>query len=97
MSEKPCGYRHLTDKQLEYQISKVSVKCLLHLIWNGHLTYRSDGVHFLLEPIYLLMNHKRRFIRKTFDIVAIYFDSIVSRGLHFFNFSMMILKLLIEK
>ena len=42
MSEKPCGYRHLTDKQLEYQISKVSVKCLLHLIWNGHLTYRSD-------------------------------------------------------
>ena len=42
MSEKPCGYRHLTDKRLENEKFKVSVKCLFYLIGIGHLTYRSD-------------------------------------------------------
>ena len=49
MSEKLCGYRHLTDKRLENEKFKVSVKCLFYLLWIGHLTYRSyvyrpDGV-----------------------------------------------------
>ena len=42
MSEKLCGYRHLTDKQLENEKFNVSVKCLFYLIWIGHLTYRSN-------------------------------------------------------
>ena len=42
MSEKLCGYRHLTDKRLENEKFKVSVKCLFYLLWIGHLTYRSD-------------------------------------------------------
>ena len=44
MSEKPCGYRHLTDKRLENEKFEVSVKCLFYLIGIRHLTYRSDGV-----------------------------------------------------
>ena len=42
MSEKLCGYRNLTDKRLENEKFKVSVKCLFYLIWIRHLTYRSD-------------------------------------------------------
>ena len=42
MSEKTCVFRHLTDKRLENEKFKVSVKCLFYLLWIGHLTYRSD-------------------------------------------------------
>ena len=42
MSEKTWVFRHLTDKRLENEKFKVSVKCLFYLLWIGHLTYRSD-------------------------------------------------------
>ena len=49
MSEKLYGHRLLTDKRMENEKFKVSVKCLFLLMWIGHLTYRldvywSDGV-----------------------------------------------------
>ena len=49
MSEKTRVLRHLTDKRVENEKFKVSVKCLVYLTWIGHLTYRldvyrSDGV-----------------------------------------------------
>ena len=42
MSKKTCVLRHLTDKPLENEKFKVSVKCLFCLLWIRHLTYRSD-------------------------------------------------------
>ena len=35
---------YLTDKRLENERFKVSVKCLFYLSWIEYLTYRSDGV-----------------------------------------------------
>ena len=39
-----CVFGHLTDKRLENEKFKVSVKCLFYQLWIGHLTYRSDSL-----------------------------------------------------
>ena len=49
MSGKIHVFRHLTDKRLENEKFKVSVKCLFLLIWIGHLTSIKKVGRYLAE------------------------------------------------